>query len=683
VQQSVTLLGCCAVSGYATWFLGLRLSALQFAVLLHALSGAALSLVSLRYLWIHFRRTLGVRRVGTFCTGVAAGVLLLAGIGSGLHMCLYGQAENTRWLLTLHIASVSLFLAASLVHLVWHVLFCDKKRRQHQRNAWPGCKYLTVKRTAYELLASMLILLVAGLLYEVTRTPYPSQAAVENYSLPYGEHPFRPSQTESYHGGFIAEREIIRSRECAGCHADIAGQWRQSVHRHAADDPAYVTNIELLSNSLGIAATRYCEGCHAPGALLTGQLSPGGRHAGVAGTAANQDGVGCLSCHNIASVINTQGVASFRYGPASALLFEELDNPAANALRHWLLRLNPGLHREEMARPLLRSPEMCATCHAQFMDRELNRWGWVKMQDEYTAWRDSPFSGQNSEQFGQHATASCQECHMAPEVADDPSANDLGLVAGHYFPAANTVVPRHFGHAEQLRRTRDYLRSGKLSISIEAADRNDASHTQQALDESIRTRHDTPCFYYLGETAELNILVSNRAVGHNFPGGTLDINEAWVAITVSDAAGEQVFVSGALSGDRYAKLAVDPEAYFYRSRPVDRHGHLVWKHDLFNRVGEAEKRFIPAGQSDLLRYRFTIPDWVKSPLLVTATLKYRKLNDRYARWALGKAYAPIPVVDMARNTLTIPVYMRDPVLPLAAPMTHQMAPPTPLTSPAE
>ena len=87
----------------------------------------------------------------------------------------------------------------------------------------------------------------------------------------------------------------------------------------------------------------------------------------------------------------------------------------------------------------------------------------------------------------------------------------------------------------------------------------------------------------------------------------------------------------------------------------------MWKHDLFNRVGEAEKRVIPAGKSDLLRYRFAIPDWVKSPLAVTATLKYRKLNDRYARWALGENYAPVAITNLARDTLMIPVYFRDTV----------------------
>ena len=609
LRWATGLLSTVAFSGYITWHLGIGRYALQFAVLLHAVSGVLFSVLLVLYLWSHFRRTLGVRRASTLCSGLLAAALLLAGIGTGLYLTLYGQTENTRWLLKLHIVFASLSLLAGLLHLMGHAVSYDVKRRQRQENPWPSSRDLSLSHVAFWLFVPALTLLVMELAYDAAHTPYQSTPAVADYTLPYGKHPFRPSQTETYHGSFIEEREIARSEECALCHTDIARQWQQSVHRHAADDPTYVTNIKLLSDKKGIEATRYCEGCHAPGALLTGQLSAGGLHGGIEGTAANRDGVGCMSCHNIDKVMHTQGVASFRYGPPSAYLFEETNNPLVSKLRRWLLQLNPSLHREEMARSPLRSSELCATCHAQFMDKDMNQWGWVKMQDEYSAWRNSPFSGHNSDEFGQPATVTCQGCHMAPETADDPSAGAGGLVAGHYFPAANTLVARHFGHTKQVERIREFLRGNKLSISIEAPNRKDATQTLQALDESIRTRTEAPYFYYLGETAELNIIVSNRAVGHHFPGGTLDINEAWVALTVTDAAGDLVFVSGALTGDEFAELAVDPAAYFYRSRPVDRRGQLVWKHDLFNRVGEAEKRFIPAGKSDLLQFQFVIPDW--------------------------------------------------------------------------
>jgi hypothetical protein len=55
-------------------------------------------------------------------------------------------------------------------------------------------------------------------------------------------------------------------------------------------------------------------------------------------------------------------------------------------------------------------------------------------------------------------------------------------------------------------------------------------------------------------------------VGHNFPGGTIDINEAWIEMVVTDARGKRVFASGLLDDKDY----VDANAYFYRSMPVDR-----------------------------------------------------------------------------------------------------------------
>ena len=103
---------------------------------------------------------------------------------------------------------------------------------------------------------------------------------------------------------------------------------------------------------------------------------------------------------------------------------------------------------------------------------------------------------------------------------------------------------------------------------------------------------------------------------------------------------------------------MDEDAHFYRSLPIDRAGKLVWKHDLFNRVGEAYKDVVPAGQSDILSYQFRVPEWSKGPLTLSATLRYRKLNERYARWALKEQYQPIPIIDVARASLAVPVKIR-------------------------
>ena len=79
---------------------------------------------------------------------------------------------------------------------------------------------------------------------------------------------------------------------------------------------------------------------------------------------------------------------------------------------------------------------------------------------------------------------------------------------------------------------------------------------------------------------------------------------------------------------------VDGNAIFYRSLAIDRYGNHIWKHDLFYMTGDSYRNVIPAGQSDVTEYSFTVPSLAKGPLTASAVLRYRKFNNRYARWAL-------------------------------------------------
>jgi len=54
-------------------------------------------------------------------------------------------------------------------------------------------------------------------------------------------------------------------------------------------------------------------------------------------------------------------------------------------------------------------------------------------------------------------------------------------------------------------------------------------------------------------------------------------------------------------------------------------------------------------------YTFPIPYWAKSPLTASAVLRYRKLNIKYARWTLQDDTIDLPIVDMARDAISIPV----------------------------
>lgn len=474
---------------------------------------------------------------------------------------------------------------------------------------------------------------------------------VDNYQKTYGDNPYAPSNMQTPGQQFIKTHAIAGSDQCQQCHGDIYREWQSSIHKLAAADPAYVRNVTLLESKKGITATRYCEGCHAPIAMVTGELTQGGKHGGIKDTPAFNEGLSCRSCHSIDNIVSTEGVASFHLTPTAATAFEFAENSVGNAANTLITNTLPHSHKEAFGNPVLQTAKFCASCHAQFMDERMNNWGWVKMQDDYSAWLNSPYSGHNDKTYGLVEPVRCQDCHMPLVKANDPAADEFGRVRSHRFLAANTFVPNHFGDTEHTDLVIDFMQQNRMRISIEEPRRKDNTETTLTVDQKLKEHKETPYFAYLGETIPLNILVSNIGVGHNFPGGTIDINEAWVEIEVLDAQNQLVYASGKLGDDGL----VPKDAHVYKGTPIDRKGMEVWRHDLFNMTGESYRNVIKAGESDLARYQMTIPAWAKSPITVYASLKYRKLNKTYADWVMeGKPY-DIPVVDVARTSLVIPL----------------------------
>ncbi|GGW96847.1 multiheme c-type cytochrome [Alteromonas halophila] len=626
----------------------------QWNILAHLFSGLAFSLLALPYFLVHFRRTLGFRRAGLLASGLVLFFLYLGGALSGWHLLVAGQSEALRWVVDAHLFFTFSFLTALILHIYWHIRYLPEKRKKGPYGALPSVTKPMLIRISLYNVSFIAVLVLLTLFYPGNLQPQASDGVVASYQQAYGPHPFRPSQTETVHGKFVPPEQLGNSFECMACHADVGKQWVSSMHQQAASDPAYVKNITLLVENKGIAAARYCEGCHAPVALLSGELTPGGEHGGISGTLSNQQGVSCMSCHGIKNLPHIKGVASYEFTPARHYLFEHSDNPLLVALNQRLIKVKPDQHKADMMHDILKDPKVCASCHTQFMDADMNNWGWVKMQDEYGAWLQGPFSQHHQENFASAEYTRCQDCHMPLMALNDPSADKDGQVRSHHFPGAATFLPLLRGDTEHFEATKAFLQTNKMRLQIEPPHRSDAVQNLQFLDEAIRDRTETPYFYYLGELARIQLVVTNQGVGHNFPGGTIDINEAWVELTVTDASGARVYVSGEIQpgGD------VDPSAYFYRSLPVDRQGKLVWKHDLFNRIGESFKRVIPAGESDIVTYEFRVPAWAKTPLTVTGRLRYRKLNNRYASWALANHDIEIPAIDMAWDSLNIPVKVR-------------------------
>lgn len=644
------LLVATALTGYITFLVDGGAIWEQWTWLVHTVQGVLLTGVIGHFVYQHYRRTLGLRRISASVTGVIVVTVALAFLGSGLHITVLGQFEAARAVYWIHVVAATVTLLLVVGHVLWHRVSLPASRGEDRRGLlWiaPGTLRRMVVQTGFAAAA----VVVASTVYAVLPSPYVDEAVIQPYEYPYGANPFAPSHNETASGGFYDVRRLAGSDRCGVCHAELFDEWKRSMHGLAAADLSYQTNVKMLAQKRGMAATRYCEGCHAPVPMMSGQLTTGGR---LDTPGHMNEGVGCLGCHAISKVIDTSGVASYLYTPPADYLFAAWDSYPARKLHNYLVQINPALHRRDLSRPPLGTPELCATCHAQFMEKVMNDWGWVKMQDDYTAWLRGPFSGQSNQTFAHGTVKRCQDCHFEPVPGHDPSANAAGLQQNHATPGANTAIPHINGDRQQVELTTRFLQANRVTVTIDKPTRPQAQRGIRYVDPEIAAVTEPPGYFYLGEAVTINTVVANIGVGHEFPGGSIDINEVWVYFVVTDGQQRVIFESGALDERRH----VDPDAYFYRSLPVDKEGRLVWRHDLFRMVGDSYRNVIKPGSADVVTYSFTVPSWAKSPLVVSAVVRYRKFNQRYAAWALQDENVELPIVDVASDAITIPLRQR-------------------------
>jgi hypothetical protein len=639
------------ITGYFTLLWTGLTVLVQFVYLIHALFGVAFSILLMPYIIVHFRRTIGLRRPWISFTGLFSVLALLLLAGTGIYTLLEGQTEAFRWVFELHIVLSFIVLFLLACHIIFHALSLPERRKKNEPNRFPSLSGVFLKPTSQLLLASIILLILAIGLYHLKTNTFQDESAIKPYEYTYGNHPFRPSQTETASGGFYDAKRIGSSERCASCHKEIAEQWKSSIHSQAASDKAYQTNINLLAERKGMAATRYCEGCHAPAALLSGQLTKGGK---LDTPGHLQEGVSCMTCHGINRIQHVKGVASYSFKPPEPYLFEDSLQALPSFVHNLLIRLKPEQHKADLARDVLATPQICATCHAQFMDKDFNAWGFVKMQDDYTAWLNGPYSGQTRQTFAHGQQKRCQDCHFPLQKGKDPSANVEGRIKTHFNLGGNTAIPWVTQNLAQLERTRQFLRADQMRITIDRPNRSDATESKKHIDPKLVESSEAPAYFYLGESASLKVAVTNAQVGHAFPGGTSDINEVWIHFLVVDGQGRKIYESGYLDKDNN----VEAGAYFYKSIPIDRTGNAVWRHDLFNMVGDSFKRTIPPGGTDVTGYSFVVPDDAKGQLVITASLKYRKLNHRYAQWALKNDVINLPITEVAVTSLILPIKIK-------------------------
>jgi lipoprotein NlpI len=477
-----------------------------------------------------------------------------------------------------------------------------------------------------------------------------------DYRLPFGLSPYLPSLAKADFSGFLKLSDIPPAAYCAHCHADVHAQWRQSAHANSFRTPWYLKNVQELSTTKGVAYTRHCEGCHNPSALFTGALNEGSTVA----RPNDDDGVTCMVCHSIRQIQNTSGIGSYVMG-RPAVLVDDSGHPVAGLPSDQEILAHLDWHKKAVMQPLYRTSEYCAACHKAAIPKLVNDYKWLRTFSTYDEWQQSSWSRETPLPFYKKpATSTCQTCHMPREINHDPAAHD-GLSASHRWLGANTAVAAYYGFDEQAKRLADFLRDDQLEVDIFGitVERNPAPGNEHFTPGKLIAPLGSKGFAVLpGDCVRVDVVIRNKGIGHTLVPELRDFYESWVDFEAKDDAGRTIYRSGAIDDNR----TVDPNARAYTLRIVTRDGKSIDHHEVWKTYVKAYDATVSPGRSDVVRYRFRVPNDAKG-VSVSASVRYRRFRKSFTDWVFSdKPSSPdrFPTVTMATGSFHFNTGLNEP-----------------------
>ncbi|MBI3697781.1 MAG: hypothetical protein HY238_23485, partial [Acidobacteria bacterium] len=449
-------------------------------------------------------------------------------------------------------------------------------------------------------------------------------------------------------GGAFDAQSLAGSESCGstGCHTQILQEWKPSAHRYAARDPLFQGVQTVMAKQNGPESTRYCGGCHDPISLFSGAKNIFVEN--LTNLQGYNEGVSCLACHSIQKT-DLQGNANYMIVQPREYLWQWSDRGPRRIARDFLIRTYPAQHNK-LSKRMFKAPEYCAACHKQFVDQEINRVGWVQLQNQYDNWAASHWNQKGNPR----KTIECRECHMPlVEHSTDPGAGDEadynrrandGKHRSHRFLAANNMVPRLLrleGWQEHVRLTEQWL-EGRYEIP-EIRDKWRGGPI-------VRLTLEAPPAVRAGRPIPIRVTLTSNKVGHDYPTGPLDLIQSWVELRVTDDGGNLIYASGR----RDEKHFIEPGSFLFKAEPVDQYGNLIDRHNLWEMVGVRYRRSLFPGYSDKVEY--LAPSRQPGKYQVTALLEYRKVDQFLVNYLLGTdAGITAPVVEVAQATAAVEV----------------------------
>lgn len=664
------------LSGLFIYFTRFSLSN-QVAVILHTTSGI---LVIFPFIWYQIRHWLIYKdpamnqfKLSGYILMVITMMLVLSGFILTWEAIFLTRISRT-WDL-IHVISTFAFLGFSGMHILQILIRDHKNRNIRALHAVLHSQHIFLKNVL--ILTGVLFVTIIIWVLAYNRIQW-NNALPKDYSFFLGkDRPFAPSLATTNTGSAFDPRSMSGSESCGtrGCHEEIYKEWRVSAHRYAAMDVGFQKIQQAMGEQNGPESTRYCAGCHDPISLFAGTKNIYTDKDNLTNKSGYQEGISCIACHAIKET-DIKGNANYVISQPGRYMYELYDGGTAKFLSNFLIRAYPEEHINNLQHKLFKSPEFCAACHKQFIDKEVNNVGWVQLQNQYDKWKNSKWNHPGDP----GKTVECRECHMPlidnssdPASGDDLDYNrmpDDGKHRSHRFLAANQFMPRALnlpGADEQVQLTEKWLR-GQYEIPEIAG--------KWVKGPAVPLELETPEKAVPGQEVSIRAVLTNNKPGHDFPTGPIDIIQGWIEIEVKDNNGKVIFESGKVDSLHY----IQPGSFVFKVEPVDQYGNLIDKHNLWEMVGVRYNRSMFPGFSDQASYTFNCPgtilgkdrahDCIKkvsfkvpkdqiSTLHVKARLNYRKMNQFLIDFLFGKdsgLTTPVTVMSEDEKTIRIVQY---------------------------
>ena len=398
------------------------------------------------------------------------------------------------------------------------------------------------------------------------------------------------------------DRENISSvSNCAGCHSEIADEWKTSSLAHAqtgtimeAQLPVTLAANEDLARQLGRQQQRIydqnaqvCVNCHAPvgaeftddpNAVLPLDEATDGAGAAVKGgaEAVNQDGVSCMVCHTQAAPLGENAGAGKiavksgtrdDYGTVYGPLFDD-PNPLPVRV-HDIGTNSEGFWDDPIATSIA-----CGACHnvkvdldgdglspnresdtgddngdftlnGNELDRTDGKLDDVVLQTTFDEWQDYVAGFDDTIGLTDPVVdrpLGCIECHMPT----DPGNAERPVVdaAPGFLPTPDRP---HRSHAF-VGIDYDLDPSAYTDLGLPADTVNQILAERAALLESAITLEvdNDPAAGDGTETA--NVVVTNNLLGHSFPTGFAFARQFWLEVSATDESGNDVCLVDPFAG---------------------------------------------------------------------------------------------------------------------------------------